>query len=311
MRLLLRRVVPWVGLPCVFVGACLPSYSFSSSPDGVDASMDTSIDTSADASIDAGPDTFGRTADATTDVVSDGTPQGAAEAGGCPQGRGSTMVRIDAPAASFCIDRYEATNADFNAYLHDPNAVFQAPSMCSSLATSWPTPVDGMDTLPVVSLALCHAWSYCLWAGKRLCSSIGGPDAGRATAGDDLSNEWIYACQNGTHAFEFGYGATYVTGECNVPDPEAGMDGDAAVPPGGFAACHGVLDGGFAQIFDMSGNVSEYDDWASAYDAGSAGTQSRGGSWMFANGQCSQTIGFGVLGGFGDVGFRCCADVAP
>jgi hypothetical protein len=182
--------------------------------------------------------------------------------------------------------------------------------MCSSLATNWPTPVDGMETLPVVGMALCHAWSYCIWAGKRLCSSIGGPDAGRATAGDDLTNEWIYACQNGTHAFQFSYGPTYVAGACNVPDPEAGIEGGAAFAPGGFAACRGALDGGFAAIFDMSGNVSEYDDYSSSYDSSASSTRSRGGSWQFPNGACSQTIGFGSLSGFGDVGFRCCADVA-
>jgi formylglycine-generating enzyme required for sulfatase activity len=219
------------------------------------------------------------------------------------------MVRIDAPAGSFCIDRYEATNADFNAYLGDPGAVFQAPPMCNSVAGSWPGPVTGMDTLPAAGMAQCHAWSYCLWAGKRLCSSIG-PDAGHATVGSDLSNEWMYACQNGTHAFEFGYGAMYVAGDCNVPDPEAGIEGGVAVTPGGFAACHGVLDGGFTAIFDLSGNVSEYDDYASDYDA-NASTRSRGGSWQFANGACSQAIGFASTGGFGDVGFRCCADVAP
>ena len=101
---------------------------------------------------------------------------------------------------------------------------------------------------------------------------------------------------------------------CDIADVEAGVGG-AIADVGSYAGCHG-LDAGFDQIFDMSGNAAEMDDWATDYsavaDASGVTVHTRGGSFQYNFLKaCSDRYPHQILAVYPDVGFRCCADVVP
>ena len=231
----------------------------------------------------------------------------------CKGTAGPPMVRLDVPNASyaFCIDTTEVTNEHFNAFLANPRTL-SLPSECSAATVAdLPSAVTDPVTLhrPRSMASFCDAWAYCAWAGKRLCGKIGG---GRAVNDSTAKNEWVYACQNGT-ASMYPYGASYDPNTCNT-SAEGGVDQfslrDVASTPG----CHGIGPG-FAQVFDMSGNVAEMDSYTGATtvdDAGTVEVEARGGS--VSDGARTSCGDFGNVGQYTRtasyvVGFRCCADV--
>jgi sulfatase modifying factor 1 len=175
-----------------------------------------------------------------------------------------------------------------------------APSYCAWNASyqpsaGWPPPSIAW---PVVAIDWCDAWSFCAWAGKRLCGKIGGGPSGNQ---DEKANtdEWFYACSGGGGK-QYPYGTTYVGNVCNGPD--AGKGQPAAV--GSMAAC----EGGFAGVFDMSGNVVEWVDACDGYTGASDKCHDRNGSYQtaVATQQCGATYSDARNTTWPDVGIRCC-----
>lgn len=252
----------------------------------------------------------------------------------------SGMVAVQSPdGVTYYIDSTEVSQADYEVFLQsDPQADPSSSEYCASKTTFAPGYVkkdyysddhpDGCrpdnthydpvahGDLPVVCVDWCDAVAYCRWAGKRLCGRIGG---GRffGSANDDFQNpnvsQWFNACSNGgTTAFP--YGNEWVTGACN-----AGPD---TAPVGQTPGCHGAASP-FDGVFDMSGNVAEWEDNCE----GGLGCIPRGGGHLPADipgGEatlasefiCGTALGdqqFGVSytpAYYGDhaLGFRCCAD---
>lgn len=218
---------------------------------------------------------------------------------------GPDMVWIArAGGGGFCIDSTEVTNAQFNEYVvAGAPLVPPLPTACMNSAAPTPTRVQSPElaNVPVQGeyLTFCYAWSYCQWASKRLCGALG--DGGVvASSADPHELEWYYACANGAQDTVYPYGDDLVNGACNV-----GADAEADAEA--YAACHG-LDGGYALVFDLGGNVAEYvnntDDVGNLRPVGpSYSTPASAASCGTPNG------GFnGSLQGVVAVGFRCCAD---
>src|SRR6185437_5545544 len=113
-------------------------------------------------------------------------------------------------------------------------------------ATFFDPPTKGSD--PVVCVDWCDAQAYCAWAGKRLCGAIGGGPA--TTYGDPNESQWYNACSNGGTT-SFPYGNDYVAGDCN--------GGATVAAVGTTPGCQGLTSPYFG-IFDMSGNVKEWED---------------------------------------------------
>jgi sulfatase modifying factor 1 len=211
---------------------------------------------------------------------------------------GPDMVPIDSRLGSYCIDTTEVTVAQFNAYLIASGIHIDTPDACASAVRPPLVNNDPHDqNHPVGSVGPCDAWSYCRWAGKRLCGVIGDGGSIRNAAPQDT--EWHYACTNGPLNTAFPYGQTYDPTACNT-------EGDGAVPVASKSGCHGMVPP-FDRIYDLVGNRWEFvNDIGGPTDSNGG----RGGSWKEGmNASCSRINGFnGFIYDFPESGFRCCAD---
>lgn len=218
---------------------------------------------------------------------------------GCPVGRGPTMVRIDVGGSPFCIDSTETTQGQYKAFLDSvPNPASQPPDCAGN--TTFGTPDSfTTDDRPIVKVDWCDALAFCTWAGKRLCGQRGDGGALSIDQGlDPTRSEWMAACtRGGTRSFPYGQG--YDSGACN--DNSGGLG--AAAPPGSFKGCQG----GFDALFDMNGNVTEWENACDGVAASDGRTcLNRGSSWV-AQGRCTYASADIFTGASSDWGIRCCA----
>jgi formylglycine-generating enzyme required for sulfatase activity len=146
-----------------------------------------------------------------------------------------------------------------------------------------------------------------MWAGKRLC---GHPDGGPADPGlpnDPTNSQWFQACShNGDGQHAYPYGNSFSPLACN------GAAYNAGAPVPSVASCQG----GYPGLFDMSGNVFEWEDSCQLITADPSGFSDqcnvRGGAFWSDAGHlgCSMQGDWGFRGDPGmnnDLGFRCCS----
>ncbi|MEJ7732517.1 MAG: SUMF1/EgtB/PvdO family nonheme iron enzyme [Polyangiaceae bacterium] len=236
-----------------------------------------------------------------------GTPAtggGGSGAGGAPPGcsgvHGPQQVYIAALEA--CIDSTEVTFGQYGEFVLagvDPSTL---PPECG-WKTSFAPDSDGPSNHPVADVDWCDAYAYCTWAGKRLCSRVGGgPPLTLAEAKDPGVGEWMTACTAaGTTVYP--YGDLYQPMTCNGEGLSNGAVEVATLP-----ACVG----GYAGLFDMSGNIVE---WENGCATDSPEPQShlcgaRGGDFGESPGNLA--CQFAELQARSErvpwIGFRCCGD---
>lgn len=261
-----------------------PADATSDAPTG-----DAPTDGADTALVDAGNDT----SDGTTDADS------ASDTKACASAHGPSMVPIDAVGTRYCIDVTEVSVAQFNEFLTAPGTPFDVPSFCTGLALARPAadPRAEVQNLPARDLQWCFAHAYCKWAGKRLCGQIGKPGFEVPTDG---RSEWTFACQNGALATKYPYGPTYDAARC--------VTTGAPVAVGSTKTCHGTTPP-FDALFDLTGNVAEYDNGVGFLLAGGASTvRGRGASYSDDAQPCTYGGDFAFSSSLPQVGFRCCAD---
>ncbi len=226
----------------------------------------------------------------------------------------------------FTIDEHEVTNADYEAFLavkpslalapmpacdwndtYETGAVAQGPLTAEGLddptesCAAWKAGNSQPDR-PVACVDWCDASAYCAWAGKRLCGKIGGGDYdvtdGPGPHADPAISEWFAAC-TGEAGDAFPYGPAYEAGRCN---DENSRPQEVESYPG--------CEGGYVGLFDMSGNVAEWDDACTDFQSPTyqQNCLARGGSWYetAADLQCDRfrdTRRWNMSDG---IGIRCC-----
>jgi sulfatase modifying factor 1 len=255
------------------------------------------FDCGADGCQDAGTDAAIDDRAATPDVAPSDAGDGGPEAGRCPEGRGPKMI----VATSFCIDSTEVTGAQYEKFLEQA-LVFDAgpkPAICATDNT--PLPGCGYDPIaqpnqPVRCISWCDAWAFCKWSGKRLCGRVGGGSLTPSESRDPSKSEWTAACSRfGQRAY--AYGPTLDTTKC----PASGKDApnDVAASPG--------CEGGYPGLFDMNGNLEEWEDACQPADGG-VSCQKRGNDYATSTGDCDMSFDEDVFEANADTGIRCCAD---
>lgn len=216
-----------------------------------------------------------------------GAATGGAGAGGagtlrCPETNNRLSVEIPIAAGEFyCIDRAEVKNAEYKAFT-DAQSVASAvqPASCAFNTSFAPATAagcrydpTGLPKVPVACVDWCDAAAYCKWEGKHLCGKVGGgPNASNDFA-DANKSAWYRACSKaGTLAFP--YGQTYQMKTC------IGLENDSVYPVSvPFIDC----EGGYPGLYDMSGNVSEWEDSCNADSGGTDQCLERGGSYLSSN----------------------------
>ncbi len=224
-------------------------------------------------------------------------------ASGCTSGlEGPPLVRIASANPPFCIDAREVTNAEYARFLMTNPSIVQPIIACQAsnltfAPTEWPV-APARAGHPVTGVDWCDAWGYCRWAGKRLCGRIGGGTLGSSDFADPTKSQWMNACSAGGSR-EYPYGAAYSAGACNGRDLGVGSTAPGFATAGCFGACD--------RLFDMSGNVAEWEDGCSV---GNTVCRVRGGSFVDVATAlaCAAARTEPHLFASPSVGFRCCAD---
>jgi formylglycine-generating enzyme required for sulfatase activity len=248
--------------------------------------------------------TDGAAIDAPADVRDASAPDvdGGSDAtseGGCPAGGGPPMVDV----GGYCVDSTEVTRAQYNQFLQStPSTSGQLPE-CAWNVSYLPTPFDLSEpNLPVVYVDWCDAYAFCKWAGKRLCGKIGGgalPFSGGAT--DSTQAQWYRACsKEGTQLYPYG----------NVYDPTAcngAEDGGVLSAVKSFPKC----EGGYKGLFDMSGNVEEWQDSCSGTTGANDDCRDQAGAFDYfspaaKSTQCNAIDSDPRSARVAGVGIRCC-----
>jgi formylglycine-generating enzyme len=238
-------------------------------------------------------------------VAVDGAPDLPKEASapptGCPTGHGPDMVVV----AGFCIDSTEVTSAQYDDFLLAGAPLGQQPSACAFNSSYLPgndwTFSHSEALLPIANVNWCQAFAFCMWAGKHLCGKLGGgsADFSNFTSAD---NEHYLACSNASTRV-YPYGNAFQASACNGPELDAGT----VLPVGSLSGCQG----GVAGLFDMSGNVEEWQDACDGNTGASDNCLNGNGAYDFGDPPDGTRCDFADSdqrgGQFPDVGFRCCA----
>ncbi|MBI5535206.1 MAG: hypothetical protein HY898_20940 [Deltaproteobacteria bacterium] len=204
----------------------------------------------------------------------------------CPSGLpGPPMVEVVPTHAgtSYCIDSREVSQGEYFTFL---GVFLEAPTVSAQKkadAGEWPAAqgcewnlslMPGYGDEPCYSQApsafsqknkypsfavacvnWCSAYSYCLWAGKRLCGRIGGGALSVPEVTDPAKAEWFNVCSQGGKT-TFGYGDVY---NPDVPTPNHLTVNGSGLWADSPDQCRGTLSP-FDKIQGIGCNVAEWQD---------------------------------------------------
>lgn len=170
-------------------------------------------------------------------------------------------------AGGFLIDATEVTRGAYAVFLAEGVDVATQGAPCEwndsfvprvgpseMFCTVAPYDLSNAD-MPMGCVDWCDARAYCKWAGKRLCGRIG-DDAtlNMGDVDDPAKSAWYAACSAGGTKVH-----PYNVPPDTAPDPEACNTGNSGGMPIGVGVRQGC-EGGYPGIFDMLGNVEEWED---------------------------------------------------
>jgi hypothetical protein len=229
------------------------------------------------------------------------------------------MVAADTPngMGKYCVDRFEATRDQYNAFVagcEGDQCGALRPAYCSFNTSFEPIDNDGggcppNDTTngqtPIVCIDWCDAFVFCARQGKRLCNRYGQASTPYSGLSDPTQSEWFNACSLGK-TYDYPYGAQ--TGNNWDPSRCNGQDGGGGVPEAPVAVGTTACEGAFPGIFDMSGNVAEWESSCNTDLGPDDRCRVRGGGFdQDSNGmKCGADLDLARSAAAPTVGIRCC-----
>ena len=221
----------------------------------------------------------------------------------------SMCVRAAVSIGTYDIDATEVTRGQYLAFLQAKGTnVTGQPAYCAwntsyQPTSDWPPAVEDYD-MPVSWVDWCDAYAYCAWAGRRLCGKIGGGPNGSNDFDNPALSQWMHACM-GPSGTAYPYGNTFDSTRCNGPL----SNNYGPVSVGKETNCVG----GYPGLFDMSGNVWEWEDSCSGSTGATDPCRERGSSYVQtrddASGiflRCDANNNNPRQSTDWSVGFRCC-----
>ncbi len=219
---------------------------------------------------------------------------------------------------NYCIDATEVTRGQYEAFW--PSQQLAIPRCAWNVdrtpSANWPPPA-GTEQLPVTNIDWCDAAAYCKWASdasgeRHVCGKIGGGSNAYDDFADPSKSQWMNACSAGGNN-DFPYGDVYDALLCYGADhPSSGLQ-----PVRQLNAPNNVIpfcEGGAPGLYQMSGNVAEWDDSCELDPNDPTGASDlcrvRGGSFSSLEPALRCDIADFRLRnervGNDEVGFRCC-----
>jgi formylglycine-generating enzyme required for sulfatase activity len=254
-----------------------------------------------------GAATGGTTTGGTT--TTGGAATGGAATGGAPTGGTSAIGGATAAtggstnSTAYTIGHNEVPMPLYALWLAGNPSTDGQPPECSWNADFTPTcNWEPMKYLlhPVVCVDWCDAYAYCKAMGQRLCGKNGGGANDFNQFADAAQSQWQALCTSGGQ-YLYPYGNTYSSTNCNGSDA-----GNAKVVDIGSTKTCQSPDSKYANYFDMSGNVMEWEDSCRSSDDN---CRLRGGSFnstATTSLACSADASAPRNTTAADIGFRCC-----
>jgi len=319
-------------LYAVTVVACGGTVAHEEGDVGYGGQSDAGVDSGLDAQAGSVDGSAAGTGGAAGSNDSSAGSAGVSEAGkdeGLPDDGGPDCSGV-APGAlvgivgGYGIDGHEVTWCEYASWLatgpstatQDPwcawNDAFTADAACMTGMTICKDSSCGNN--PVVCVDWCDAHAYCAGIGKRLCGRVGGGQNAPADSVDASRSQWFNACSSGNAHHNYPYGGDSQVGstdgyggqKCNGQDFGWGMTLESGSVH--MASC-ASSESGYGSVYNLSGNVAEWEDSCDGATGPQDSCLLRGGSFRSdAMGlSCqAQELGLRMLVR-DDVGFRCCS----
>jgi formylglycine-generating enzyme len=219
-------------------------------------------------------------------------------------------VSIPTPdGGSYFIDATEVTASQYGTWLATAPSVSTLPAYCASTSdggvskTAFRTG-SGAGKYPIATVDWCDAYGYCKGIGKRLCGRIGGGSTSWGSAFDESVDQWHNACTSGG-ANAYSYGDTYQAQTCNSTSSDT-------APVGSMTSCESSVTG-YTGVYDLNGNLWEWEDSCNGTSGLNDICHIRGGSFNTNDAltRCDESSNYARNIAFSTIGFRCCAPETP
>ncbi len=213
---------------------------------------------------------------------------------------GYCVAKLVTMPGGWSIDATQVTYRQYMSWLaHQPSMADQPP-ICQENDSYEPVyPV--LDDYPVTHVDWCDAYAYCKGVGKRLCGRIGGGQNPWNALKDESSSQWYAACSSGGKNV-YPYGNDYEATACFGRD----IGEEELAPVGSYLGCQSS-ETGYEGVFDLSGNVWEWEDCCKTENESSL-CRVRGGALNSEQDElrCDYDLAFNPFDTSPSIGFRCC-----